>query len=604
MGSDAGGDGVEEAVQVVAQEGDGGDDDDRDEGDHEAVLNGGGTALTGDESSLKLGDVVQHCDSFRDFRAEVLTSKVRQEPRRKVDFHLPRGSPIGRLVTTPWDLRTHQISRTVDVESSSGNTRPVTYRIVAMPGVSRFPRRSVMLAAAPGMVSILLLPLIAVRPVSDPSPWLHLKVGRFLAEGNRFADPDPWAPFAGRQYVPTQWLPSVISSQLYERWGLESIVWSRAVGVVALFLVLLILLNRTCRSSFAVPLAGAGVAASWPWLTERPQLLGFILLVPALGAWWETARDARPRWWLIPLTWVAAMCHGVWAMGLVAGAIVTVGLMISASAGRRRIARLVGLLAACVTAASLTPLGPKLLLTPFSVGSNGRQFVLEWMPASVRTPAVALVLATLATVWLLWVIAARRPPAPHLLLFVAAVIFALTMQRTVPIGAVLAVLLLGEAAETLTAARSGMPSHRSSTTVALAWAGAAVAASLLALPLAGHQGEGVGGVPMALGERLQELPRGSRVMAFGDLTGWVMFTAPQVEPVFDLRIEQYSPSYVRSYIRAMRAEPGWDAFLSRTGTNVALLEEDAPLTAALTEQLGWRVAGRSNGFILLERDLT
>lgn len=529
---------------------------------------------------------------------------MRQEPRRNVDFHLPRARPIGRLVTTPWDLRTRHISRTVDMASSTGDARPVASRIVTMPGVSRFSRRSVMLAAAPGMVSILLLPLLAVRPVSDPSPWLHLKVGRFLAEGNRFSDPDPWAPFAGRQYVPTQWLPSVISSQLYEHWGLESIVWTRAVGIVALFLMLLIFLNRTCRPSFAVPLAGGCVAASWPWLTERPQLLGFILLVPALGAWWETARDARPRWWLIPLTWVAAMCHGVWAMGLVGGGLVTVGLMLSESAAKRRIASLVGLLAACLTAAALTPLGPKLLLTPFSVGSNGRQFVLEWMPSSVRTPAVALVLAILATVLFLWIIAAQRPPAPHLLLFAAAVVFALTMQRTVPIGAVLAVLLLGDAAETLAPARSSVPSPRSSTPVALAWAGAAVLASLLALPLAGHQGDTVGGVPMALGERLQELPRGSRVIAFGDLTGWVMFTAPQVEPVFDLRIEQYSPSYVRSYIRAMKAEPGWDQFLGRTGTNVALLEDDAPLSAALTEQLGWRVVGRSNGFVLLERDAT
>src|SRR5690349_6704641 len=53
-----------------------------------------------------------------------------------------------------------------------------------------------------------LLPLFALRPIADPSPWLHLRIGRFLLEGHRFALPDPWGPFATKVYVPTQWLPS------------------------------------------------------------------------------------------------------------------------------------------------------------------------------------------------------------------------------------------------------------------------------------------------------------------------------------------------------------------------------------------------------------
>src|SRR5674476_1346929 len=52
--------------------------------------------------------------------------------------------------------------------------------------------------------------LIGVRPVSDPSPWLHLKIGAFLLNGGRFGVPDPWAPFASRVYVPTEWLPAIL----------------------------------------------------------------------------------------------------------------------------------------------------------------------------------------------------------------------------------------------------------------------------------------------------------------------------------------------------------------------------------------------------------
>ncbi len=49
-------------------------------------------------------------------------------------------------------------------------------------------------------------------------------------------------------------------------------------------------------------------------------------------------------------------------------------------------ARLIAVLAASALAAGLTPLGPRLLLSPFEVGGNARQFVSEWMASSVAHP--------------------------------------------------------------------------------------------------------------------------------------------------------------------------------------------------------------------------
>ena len=298
---------------------------------------------------------------------------------------------------------------------------------------------------APGVIALLALPLIAVRTVSDPSPWLHLKVGKFLAEGDRFTHPDPWAPFAANEYIPTQWLPSVITAALFDRWGLIAVAWTRAAGIIALFALLMFFLSRVCRPWIATALAGGAVVASWPWLTERPQLLGFVLLVPVLAAWWQTAHDQQARWWLVPMTWVAASCHGVWALGLVIGGLVIVGLLVGRTLTVRAFATLAGLFVACLAVASLTPIGPRLLFTPFTVGANGKEFVLEWMPSSARTPAVALALVMLGAAWALWMTGRRRPPAYQLLLFASAVSFTLTMQRTVPIGAFLAVFLLGDA---------------------------------------------------------------------------------------------------------------------------------------------------------------
>jgi hypothetical protein len=236
------------------------------------------------------------------------------------------------------------------------------------------------------------------------------------------------------------------------------------------------------------------------------------------------------------------------------------------------------------------------------VGANGREFVTEWMPSSVRTPSVALVLMALAGTWCLWLYQRRRPPLWQLLLFCAAVAFSLTMQRTVPVAAVLAAILLAEAAEHLLVTREAVPLSLASVGrwAQLSWCVAAALAVGVAVPLAESRGSAAADVPSGLASHLSALPQGSRVISFGDLTGWVMFTAPQVEPVFDLRIEQYSPAHVRGFISTMHAEQGWQAFLQRTGANTAVLETDSPLSAALLESDTWQLVAQDGGFVLLQ----
>ena len=108
-----------------------------------------------------------------------------------------------------------------------------------------------------------LLPVLTVRSVADPSPWLHLRVGSFLRDGGRFGLPDPWAPFAAHRYVPTQWLPSVVVAQGYDAFGIAAVVWARGVAIVALAVAVLWLTRTVSRTVVAVPVTLATVAAAW-----------------------------------------------------------------------------------------------------------------------------------------------------------------------------------------------------------------------------------------------------------------------------------------------------------------------------------------------------
>lgn len=443
-------------------------------------------------------------------------------------------------------------------------------------------------------VAVALAPLVLTRPVGDPSPWLHLRVGQFLRQGGDFGSPDPWAPFATHAYVPTQWLPSVAVSALTDQFGLGAVVWARDVGIVALSVVVYLTARAVADVRISLAVTSAVLLAAWPALTERPQLLGFVLLAAVVALWQASARDGRPRWSLVPLSWLLACTHGVWSLGLAVGAV----CVIASPWGRAGHQRVVGVWVACLAATALTPLGPRILMTPFAAGSNGRQFVEEWLPSSVRDPHVAVALALCAVVMGLWLFQPERPSPWEVLLLLMSVVLALSMQRTVPVAAlVLAPLVATACMRRWDSVGGGHPASSRERWGLLA---AVVVAALVALPVSASAARRAPAyVPTALQAQLDALPAGTRVVAEGDVTGWLLYAAPQLRPVFDLRIESYSPEHVRDFIDARSAQPGWKSFVATTAPRAALLLESSPLAEALQEESSWSEQGEDRGFVLL-----
>ena len=154
--------------------------------------------------------------------------------------------------------------------------------------------------------------------------------------------------------------------------------------------------RRVAGRVAALATTAAVMAASWPALSERPQLLGFVLLRPLVAGWVATGHDGRARWCIVPLSWLwpAPTASGRWGWPSAtgrrrAGAGSRCGPTEAASAGRGGSGP-VGRLA-CVAGLprrrAATP-RVRLVLTPFTVGANGRSFVDEWLPTSARQPHV------------------------------------------------------------------------------------------------------------------------------------------------------------------------------------------------------------------------
>ena len=451
------------------------------------------------------------------------------------------------------------------------------------------------LATTLAIIVVSISVILGVRPVSDPSPWLHLKVGAFLVNGSHFGLPDPWAPFATRTYIPTEWLPAIIGQETYQIFGLPGIAWLRCAGILGLLSALVWSARRSTDTVTAVLVAFVALVGAYNGLTERPQLVGLVFLAIAVGAWWRTALDLLPRWWLVPMTWLWASSHGLWIVGIAVGGVCIAGLLLDRRLDRAATTRLLAIPICSLVVAGLTPLGPRLLLSPFAVGRNTSEFVGEWQSTSVHDPFAVVTLAMFGLVILSWVRLGRRPPWWQIGFLLTGVAATLATTRTIAVGAVIAAPLLAQEIQLYRGRPVLRPTRRSRS----AWAGLILMALVAAAPLSAARAQSPTAVPMRLTPQLSAIPSGTVVLAEGDVSGWLFWSEPGVRPVLDPRIEIYSPAHIRAFVSTMAAGPGWRQFVTRTGARYALVLTGSPIATALVERAGWSQLGKDAGYVLL-----
>ena len=434
-----------------------------------------------------------------------------------------------------------------------------------------------------------------IRPVSDPDTWWHLKAGAYLLSGGRFNGPDPWVPFSSKPFVLTQWLPEVVAQRGYQLFGLPAVAWLRCAAMLALISALVWAARQAADAVPAIIAGLAGLIGTGGSLSERPQLVSFVLLAVTVGAWWKSAGDLRPRWWLVPLTFLWACSHGLWGVGVLIGLAVVAGLALDRRLDRRTGLRLLAVPALSLVAAALTPVGPRLLMTPFDVSSSVSQLVQEWQPTDPRNLFAAVTLVMIALALLPWIRGASPRPWWQITLAGSAVVLTLATSRTVPIGSIIAAPLLASALQE----QRGHPPRPLTRRATSAWLGLAAAAALVAVPITGAVAQQPSGWPEGLRPLLAAIPARSVVLNDQSAGGWLLWAEPQLTPVIDLRSEVYSTAYIRGYLATVQVRPGWQRLLGRTGARYALLRVSSPLSVALQEELGWTTMGKDADYVLL-----
>jgi hypothetical protein len=429
------------------------------------------------------------------------------------------------------------------------------------------------------------LVLAAALPLTNTDTYFHLRFGQEFLDGWSLRDPGTVSTFATAHWVPTQWLPEMVMARTESWLGLAGVAWLSGLQTLALAATLYLVSRRWGSRILVSLLVMTALTAASLSLSMRPQVLSYVLIVLTLGAWLRTREDGRLRWWLVPLTWVWAMVHGMWPIGIGLGVLAMIGMALDRDLSRRDLVRGLTIPALSAVAAACTPVGPELYAQLLRVQERAR-FFSEWRrpdPGSYSSIVLA-VLVLVAVVALLRVRPVRRL---DLLLVVLCVVCSVWSWRTLPVGALLLVPTIAVIAGRR--ASHPAPPNRTERTLVLGGTALALAVLAVAVPFTADEPPAQ---PSWVEPALGSLPQGTKVAGAWEWGGYLMWRYPQL----DLLMHGYGDTFTTAELQRNTdieaVAPGWQSELRRTGCTLAVLRPSSSLAEALVQE-GWTVVHRS-----------
>ncbi|MGO4663057.1 hypothetical protein AB4Z14_14420 [Terrabacter sp. 2TAF16] len=447
------------------------------------------------------------------------------------------------------------------------------------------------------LLPALVLALFALKPLGplkDPDAYWHVVAGEHLTQTGQFVLNDPFGAATEKVWILNQWLPEVLMHGAHAAYGLAGVAWLLCLGSLLVGVAVYAACRR--RSSAlvsAVVLAVTFVALSGS-LSPRPQLVTFALAAVTTSTWLLTREDGRARWWLVPLTWLWACSHGMWFIGPVLGGVVVLGMFLERRLSLGDAARLALVPVLSVAVAALTPVGPRLFVSPFQV-SGVTGLISEWQPPGLADPGLLAALLLVAVVVVDQVVRGRGEWTVALLA-VLALVLAVTWSRTTGLAAVVVAPLAALAPQRLTRQKASAVPRRERIAVLLSGGLSLVLAAVLAPVAAASPGIGPNGLDAAL----DRLPAGTVVCNDQADGGWLMLRHPGLRPTMDTRVELYSVERIRQYLSFVAGEPGWQAYTSRVGCTYALMPTDAAVVPVMRGTGSWSLVAEVGGYVLLK----
>ncbi|CUR53935.1 membrane hypothetical protein [metagenome] len=430
----------------------------------------------------------------------------------------------------------------------------------------------------------------ATSPVDNADTLFHLRFGHEFLTDWSLRHPGSVSSLATSPWVPTQWLSEIVFARFEDWFGLRGVAWLTGLQVTGFVLVLYVACRRWAAPAGAVVPTMLATIAAGGGLSGRPQVLSYLLVVVVTDAWLRTRHDGRIRWWLIPLTWLWTMLHGMWPVGIVIGLVAVAGGLLEHRNGRRATRELaVPLLSAA--AAGLTPLGLAAYGGVVAVGARA-QYIPEWATPDFTT-LNPLALLTMFAVLLAVRVRTGGMTWSQTLLLLLAGSWAVYSGRTVAVSAALAAPLLAQTLQTVLPPRPVVTRRERQVVLGAFLAGlVGLAAILPAVDVTPKQSPG-------LDAALDALPAGTTLLNEWSQGGYLMWRHPDLDVGMHGYVDTYSLSEIDRLVALLATAPGWEETLESTGASWALLSSEGPLAGRLEDELGWSAVEEYDGRVLL-----
>ena len=480
------------------------------------------------------------------------------------------------------------------------------------------------------------------RAFLDPGALWHVKVGELiLADGFPRTDPFTFT-FAGRPWVPQQWLAEVGMAAAHRLAGLDALLLGLATLVAAVFTAIF----RRCVAAGMGPLlaglvVGGGLAAGAFHYCARPHMATVALLAWTTTSLVDFDRGRCGPWRLVGLIPLFALWTNL--HGGVLGGILTLGLAVGGwvVVGRfrpRSTILLLGILVACALTPFVNPFGLELLHTWGRIVGSAvlPQVVDEHMPLDPRTPAGLAVLGF--GLFYLVLLVGTLPARPRVTWLIPVVWLALSLKgiRNGPLFAVTAAVVLADlwphtvwhrllkqygdgslARDPDPAPRPWLAPMLVPAAVVLLALGLQVGQVSVPVVGAGWARLDAEAIPTDLTADLvayaASVPPGTPVFNDANLGGYLIYHTPTLRIFMDDRCELYGDDWIRRYADALGSPPdnagrvfeGWAAEYGFARAVVVTARPDGrtpPLVQYLNDHPDrWREVARRRRAAVYER---
>lgn len=421
----------------------------------------------------------------------------------------------------------------------------------------------------------------AAAPLDNFDTYFHLRFGHEFLSGWSLRHPGSVTTFATADWVPTQWLPQVVMARTEDWLGLAGVAWLSGLQLCSLALVLYLMGRRWADPVVVAPLVAVALIATSPGLSMRPQVLSYLLVALSAGIWLRARESGRAPWLLVPITWVWAMCHGMWPIGIVIGLVAVVGLALD-RCEPRRLLHLLAVPVASAAVAAVTPVGPALYPAVLLVNSRASYFT-EWAPPHFTAPN-CLALLLLLGVTLVALLRQERTSWFDIAVLTLAGGLAVYSSRTVPVSAALVLPLAAQVLQRLV--RDRRPPSRGERVTVLGGYAACLVVLALVVPATASEPPPQ---PSWVDPALRALPEGTPLIDDSGFGGYLMWRYPDLEIVAHGYGDTFTTAELDRNVAISGLKPGWDDLVRTTGAQYALLPPTSALAYALTDGENWQV---------------